>query len=171
MIPQAREPGPFSERRHMFRYSPLQIENYRLPGMKTCEVRSIEEMPEPDKAAVWNLFWLSIPDIDTVPGSGKRWFKTYTPVAGATGAIVRDVLAGIRADALEDPVMYYKVRLHPRRFIEWFEREDHTIYDSYYVLGGPKWVSTVLTRAERAKAHLLEEFRPAPNYEERRPAT
>lgn len=105
-------------------------------------------LPPPDQQSVFNLFWLSVPAIDVLPVYGKKktWFRHYAPVDGAMRAIV--------ADAMADEALARKLRMHPSRFIEFFEREDHSIHDCYEALGGERWVRTVLERAERARRRM-----------------
>lgn len=109
----------------------------------------VASLTPPDDVVVWNLFWLSVPALDSLPIFGKRpdWAKHYTPVEGALKAIVADAVD-------DDEVLRRKLQLHPQRFIEWFEREDHSIYDSYYALNGETWVSTVLARSKEAAARI-----------------
>lgn len=128
----------------MFRYSPLPIDQYRVVSLPTCEVAIVQGHPKRD--AIWNLFWLSVPALDHLPGTGRDWWKHYKPVHGALSAVIRDVL--------DDEVLFRKLLLHPSRFIEWFERDDHSVYECYEVIGTP-WVDTVLVRAEEAATRRL----------------
>ena len=129
-------------------YSPLPIEEYRIISMPICEASAIMQLGDTDTQSVWNLFWLSIPAVDVLPVYGKKksWFKHYAVVDGAMRAIV--------ADAVADEALARKLRMHPSRFIEFFEREDHSIHDCYEALGGARWVRTVLERAERARRRM-----------------
>lgn len=133
-----------------YRYSPQPMSEYKLTGVPHDEVSVIAKSEHPE--AVWNLFWLSIPALDSVPGSGHDWWRGYTPTPGILGAIL--------ADVYQDEVLYRKLMMHPEMFIQWFEREDHSIFDSYNVLGGPTWVATVLKRAELAVNRLCAEDPP-----------
>lgn len=126
-------------------YSPHPMERYLLHGVKDDEVSAIMQLDR--SVAVWNLFWLSVPGLDNLPGSGRRWHKVYKPVENALATIVTDVL--------EDEVLYRKLMMHPEQFYDWFEREDHTIFDCHEVLGGDIWVETVLTRAQAAIDRLI----------------
>lgn len=120
---------------HSFTYSPYSIEQYMLPGLnKRCEAGAISDLKR--SASVWNMFWLSTPGIDQVPGSGKGIYKLYMPTPNAA--------ASITADVCLDDVLHAKLSMHPSRFVAWFEREDHSIYDVYEILGERQWVDTVL---------------------------
>lgn len=130
-----------------FVYSPRPIEDYFLVGLSDSEAELISRLG-PLSEAVWNLFWLSTPDIDLVPDAGKDWWRHYRPWRGGAAAVL--------ADATEDEVMKRKVTMHPRHFAAWFEREDHSIYDAYDVYGGRDWVDTVLARAEAAGDRLTK---------------
>lgn len=99
--------------------------------------------------SVWNLFWLSSPAIDAVPGSGSQWHLAYRPVPDAAASITADVM-------LED-VLHSKLLLHPLRFAAWFSNEDHSIYDAYDILGEDRWVTTVLRRAEESARRMASE--------------
>lgn len=130
--------------RNDYRYSPHEISRYRLAGMPEDEITGFITA---DRAqAIWNLFWLSNPDLDKIPGTGRNWVSVYHPTEGAVPAIVRDVY--------DDEVLFRKLTLHPDQFIDWFEREFHERYDAYDVLGGDRWVVTVLERAEAAAARM-----------------
>lgn len=127
-------------------YSPFPIEDYRITSLKVCEITSIIDLPQDRRDAVWNLFWLSLPMVDSLPIHGKTatWFKHYNPVLGASKAIC--------ADAIADEALFQKLQMHPLRFLDFFERQDPWIYDCYEALGGDAWVATVV---ERAKASAL----------------
>lgn len=125
-------------------YSPLPAEMYKAPTVDYCEVRSILQI-ETHSAAVWNLFWLSTPSIDRMPGAGTTWFRHHQPDPKAAAAITADVL-------FDEPLLR-KLCMHPSSFYEWFERQDHSIFDTYYVLG-EGWIDTVLTRAAQAISRI-----------------
>lgn len=125
-------------------YSPLPSERYRLEGMPQDEITTLREHGRED--AIWNMFWLSVPSLDNIPGAGKNWTKVYTPVPGALGSIISDVSG--------DEPLYRKVLMHPYAFMSFFERQDHSIFDTYAQLGGQRWVDTVMERAELAGARL-----------------
>ena len=126
-------------------YSPRPIEDYFLLGLPDSEAELISKLTEAADA-VWNLFWLTTPDIDLVPDAGKDWWRRYRPWRGGAAAVL--------ADATQDEVMRRKLTMHPRHFVAWFEREDHSIYDCYDVYDGRQWVDTVLSRAEAAGDRL-----------------
>ena len=126
-----------------YRYSPFDMLEYRITSLPECEITSIMSLPQEQATAVWNLLWLSRPDLDALPehGSSPDWHKHYMPVPGTSRAIT--------ADAIADEAMLRKLQLHPTSFLAFFEREDHSVYDCYTALGGEAWVTTV---TERAKA-------------------
>lgn len=126
-------------------YSPFPPSSYRLVGMKMDEVTVIQDIDRSD--AIWNMFWMSVPQLDHIPQAGARWSKAYSPRPRALATIVTDVN--------DDEVLYRKLLMHPVAFAEWWEREDHTIYDAYGVCGEADWVQTVLTRADAAARRLL----------------
>lgn len=121
-------------------YSPHPPESYVIGSMPTCQVREIQKIEH--WQGIWNLFWLSVPDIDTLPGSGVDWWRGYTPTAGVLGAVISDVLL--------DEVLYRRLVSQPRKFADWWCRQDPTIFTTYEVLG-EKWAETVLTRAHEAR--------------------
>lgn len=131
-------------------YSPLPPEEYKLISLPRCEVGEIIKLGGKESTAVWNLFWLSMPSLDPLPVYGKtaRWALHYAPTPGAVGAIT--------ADAIADEALFRKLLLHPTRFAQFFEREDHSIYDTYEVLGD-EWVETVLSRAAAAASRMAHE--------------
>jgi hypothetical protein len=133
-----------------YNYSPRTIDDYCLPSLGgACEVGSIAKLKR--HQAVWNLFWLSVPKIDNVPGAGVQWVQVYRPIADAAAAITTDVLL--------DEVLYRKLMMHPTSFAAWFEREDHTIYDAYDVLGERAWVDTVLQRASLSAQRMASSIK------------
>lgn len=134
----------------IYRYSPRPILDYRIPGLDQDEVTVM--LGHERREALWNLFWMSHPGIDSVPEAGHNWWKGYKPVIGALSAIISDVT--------EDEVLYRKLMLHPFAFKQWFEREDHTIYDCYDVMNGVQWVSNVLARSELAGTRMTIEDPP-----------
>lgn len=131
-----------------FCFSPLPIADYQITSLGGCEVSGIMSLPADQSLAVWNLMWLSLPTVDSLPvhGSTPQWFKHYSPTAGAARAIT--------ADAIADEALFRKLRMHPTRFLTFFERENHSIYDCYAALGGERWVRTVMTRAHEAALRM-----------------
>lgn len=127
------------------RYSPKDISEYRLAGTSTDEVSVIMRLPE--AASVWNAFWLSMPDLDHVPGSGRAWFKVYKPVVGMLAAVYKDVVS--------DEVFGRKVVMHPIEFSEWFDRQDLTRYESFRTMQGANWAQTVANRARLVTDRLI----------------
>lgn len=118
-------------------YSPLPATSYVLDGVNDCEVSWI--LRQPLAVPIWNLFWLSNPNIDVIPGSGNSWWSKYRAVEGT--------LSAVTADVLEDEVLYRKLLMSTQRFVDWFERADHQSYQCYHVMGGDQWVQNVICRA------------------------
>jgi hypothetical protein len=116
-----------------------------IPSVPVCEVSEILKLPE--APAVWNLFWLSLPSLDTLPDSGASWWRGYQPQEG--------LLAAITADALEDEALYRKLMARPSKFLEFWERQDHSIFDTCEILGDG-WVETVARRAREADARFFD---------------
>lgn len=119
-------------------YSPLPASSYVIQGVEACEASWI--MAQPLALPIWNLFWLSNPNIDNLPGAGKDWWKVYRPLKQSLSAVAGDVMS--------DEVLYRKLLMPVHRFAEWFERADHKVYLSYKVFGGDLWVSAVMSRAK-----------------------
>lgn len=133
----------------LYRYSPLPPDRYWLPGTSQCEVRILQGSLH--ASALWNLFWLSNPGIDKVPKTGPQWYRHYRPVDGLLSAVVRDVHY--------DAALACKLDMHPEMFLEFFERDDHSIYECYQRFGKP-WVETVRSRADAAVVRMLSEKPP-----------
>lgn len=135
------------------RYSPKEAVQYQITALPRCEVSSILSLQPPRSVAVWNLFWLSVPAIDTLleHGSSPNYYRHYMPVA--------DAARSVTADALNDEVLYRKLLMTPDSFLNFFENEeDHSIYDCYETLGGDDWVETVITRARAARARQAQSW-------------
>lgn len=130
-------------------YSPYPPASYKLEGIARDEVSVILDLEEHHQA-VWNLFWLSTPTLDNlVKVRPPDWRQVYRPIVGALASIIRDVV--------EDEVLFRKLQMHPTAFLDWFEREDYSIYDSYNALGGDFWADTVMGRAELANERITLE--------------
>lgn len=130
-------------------YSPRPPSNYYISVLDQCEARFIDTLEDRQaSAAAWNLFWLSVPEIDTLVlhGANHTWNRHYQPVPNAMSAVMADVVG-------DDPLRL-KLLLHPVRFIEFFNHQDHSIFDCYTKLGGYRWVDTVLLRANQAAARI-----------------
>lgn len=130
------------------------MESYRLVGVPNDEVHFImTQVAKQYRDAVWNLLWLSVPDIDVLVGAGAEAPKLYVPHPSALAAVVSDVI--------EDEVLYRKVMMHPDAFLDWFEREsDYSIFDCYEPLGCTRWVETVTERADMAAKRITSENPP-----------
>lgn len=128
----------------MYTYSPRPATDYRLKGLDSDEISVI--LGGSHSQALWNLFWLSLPEIDHVPDAGRNWYKFYHPVDGALAAMIRDVH--------NDEPLCRKLVMHPDIFIDWFDREDVSMFECYGVLSGDHWKGNVLARAELAARRL-----------------
>lgn len=126
-------------------YSPRPIEDYYISTLPTCEARIVREHER--APAIWNLFWMSTPTIDNVPGSGRDWWRSYSPQVGALAAVIIDVVG--------DEVLYRKLLMPPQDFMAWFERDDHTVYECHTLFGDP-WHETVMSRADEAMRRTLK---------------
>jgi hypothetical protein len=113
--------------------------DYQIVGVRADVVSWIAR--EPLAAAIWNLYWLSEPQLDALPGAGMRWINRFRPQAGGLAAVIRDVN--------QDPLLARKLREPPGQFLSWFETEDATIFDSH-VAFGDDWPATVVKRAHLA---------------------
>lgn len=130
----------------MKNYSPHPLTSYHIPGVDKCEFRAMGTIPESD--AVWNLYWLSNPAVDTLPGSTPQgWWHRYRSWAELFGATLRD--------AMHDERMNYMLKQTPATFHAWFCKErDYTIYDCFDVMGA-RWVENVVTRSNDAAVRRL----------------
>ena len=127
------------------RYSPKPIEDYFIEAQHYCGIRRIAG-GEQCSQEIWNLYWLSDPITDVLPGfSGP--LTDLLKVSERVTAVTQDVL--------EDYQLAQALSWSPSRFLDWFCREDPTIYDCYDVFG-PGWVETVKLRAIEAAERLGE---------------
>jgi len=125
-------------------YSPLPRHMYELQGAEDCDVRAIGRLER--STAIWNLYWMSVPALDLIPGSGADWWKVYSPAA--------DVAATLASDVMDDEVFFRKLTMHPQSFGAWFEREDLTIFDAYPLMGCENWRTIVMARAQEAMERM-----------------
>lgn len=123
------------------RYSPLPIESYFIPGAELCEFRQIALSEH--ALEIWNLMWLSLPSVDSLPGSSaKGYWRNYISSPEMVRAIV--------ADAISDEKLYAMLSRPPATFHGWWCAEiDYTIYDTWNV-AGPSWVEGVADRSDAA---------------------
>lgn len=126
-------------------YSPKPPNDYRVKTLPTCEVNEILKLDKSIGVGVWNFFWLVNPSIDTLPDSGKDWWKAYKPTQGLLTAVISDVML--------DEVLYRRVVSQPHKFCDWWHRQDASIFDVDNVLPDG-WSVTVLERAHEAKVRL-----------------
>lgn len=129
------------------RYSPLPMDAYRLEGVAHDELSAIVGAPYEREA--WNLFWLSTPAIDSVPGTGPEWFRFYAPTQGLLARLIRDIG--------NDEGLRTRLGGHPLAFAEWFEDQPATDYLSS---SDPLWAQTVVARAKAASDRILREIPP-----------
>lgn len=132
-------------------YSPLPIDSYSLEGVNNDIVGAIKgltpELPGlPTPTAVWNLFWLSEPSLDHLPGSGPRWHQFYRVRPGSIVSVYKDVT--------DDHVLQRKLLMSPLSFTDWFARRNPVAYRCNVVF--PNWHSTVLSRANQALERRLQ---------------
>lgn len=131
-------------------YSPLPISHYHLEGVARDEFRVIRECR--NWMQVWNLFWLSEPRLDKLPGSGARWYKVYTPSPGLLTQVVLDV------NHTDD--LLQALTGHPVGFLDYWSTVNARIFRAYFNQGGESWWNTVKTRAQEAEKRLLSEAPP-----------
>ena len=126
------------------RYSTKPIEDYFIVDLPVCSIRMLSEHELSE--ALWNMLWLSNPTVDTLPGSGKKWYVGYKPIEGFTAAMVADLYA--------DEGLYPALMRSPKDFLNYWRNLELAEYDMYAV-GGDKWVATVTERAEEAMLRLM----------------
>lgn len=131
-------------------YSPKPIEDYFIEMQSYCGIRRIAEN-EQCSQEIWNLYWLSDPITDALPGF-------YGPLTNLLK--VSERVTAVTQDVLEDYHLAQALSWSPSRFLDWFCREDPTIYDCYEAFG-PDWVETVKLRAIQA-AERLERVKHEP---------
>jgi hypothetical protein len=124
-------------------YAPKEINEYRLVDV-ACDVVTLCQAHHRGEA-LWNLFWLSTPSIESVCGR-PDWWRVYKPDAKAFHAMT--------ADVEQDEVLFRKLLMPPSTFLLWFRNEDPSIYDTFPALGGGAWVEDVLHRAHLAAERL-----------------
>lgn len=127
-----------------YRYSPLEIKAYRIPGIADCPVRVIEEAKNRDE--LWNAYWLSTPTIEAIPMLGPEWYRRHEINIKLLPALIYDVDL--------EPGFAQHLAHHPEDFAAWWKEQDHTSYYTYKVLGGEPWVQSVLDRAYEAMARI-----------------
>lgn len=130
-----------------YRYSNFPMEAYKLP-IQRDEVDVIGMFEEAQRLPIWNLFWLSNPTIDAVPGSGSRWHRHYAPLPGLLVSVFQDVLD--RSDLMG------AVTSHPSQFMVWFCGQNAAEFRTYDIAGRVKWMDNVLERSQKAADGLLK---------------
>ena len=128
------------------RYSPRPIEDYIEVSEHLGSIRGIAEQ-DMCSCEMWNLYWLSEPQLDGLLDKEKPWWESYQ--------VNEALLVAVTQDVLEDYQLAQALSWSPSRFLDWFCREDPTIYDCYDVFG-PGWVETVKRRAIEAAERLGE---------------
>lgn len=127
-------------------YSPHPIDTYFIPGADVCEFRQIAKSPW--AAEIWNLLWLSLPTVDSLPGStATGYWRRYSSWP--------EIIKSVVADATQDEVFRDMLTKPPAVFHAWFCAEaDYTIYDTWDVCG-PTWVEHVADRSDEASLRRL----------------
>ena len=125
-------------------YSPNPIEDYFLVNLPVCCHRVVSEHELSE--ALWNMLWLSNPTIDTLPGSGKKWYAGYSVVDGLMKATLDDLYA--------DADLYHALMRSPKDFLKYWRNLELTEYE-VYKLGGDKMVAVITERAEEAMLRLM----------------
>lgn len=134
------------------RYSPRPIESYfRETHTDGCPIRGIAGQ-ECCSDEMWNLYWLSVPELEGTNYTKDGWITV--------GLKYKEPYVSVSRDVLEDYHLAQALSWSPSRFLDWFCREDPTIYDCYEAFGSG-WVETVKRRAMEA-AERLEQVRPEP---------
>ena len=126
------------------RYSPNPIEDYFLVDLPVCSHRVVSEHELSE--ALWNLLWLSNPTIDTLPGSGRKWYVGYSAVEGFMAAALDDLYA--------DADLYNALMRSPKDFLNYWRKLELPEYE-IYKLGGDKMVAVITERAEEAMLRLM----------------
>lgn len=128
-----------------YRYSPHPIKAYFIPGVERCEIREIAKQTY--AVELWNLFWLSVPSVDSLVGASPRgYWRNYISSPELVGAIFSDCL---------DEKMMQMLAKPPASFHSWWCNEiDYTIYDTWEK-SGPGWVETVADRSDEAALRRL----------------
>lgn len=124
-------------------YSPHSQDSYRIRSIERCEFCVFTDHPY--SKAVWNMVWLSNPTVDSlVEFDPLTWFLHYEFIDGLGQSVIADVTG--------DVVLLRHLHLPPLQFLSWWNKQDHTIYDTYDVVG-PDWPATVKARALAAAKH------------------
>jgi len=133
------EPTPKGAMVYPFTYSPRPAEDYIIKSQPICEARVAIRSPFP--VPIWNLFWLSVPALDKLPGSGLNWWVSYDIVPGGLTAAIRDVV--------NFPLLRLMLMKSPLDFGAWWKSSTVTHLNGYPVFGDT-WKKTVADRARSA---------------------
>ena len=128
-------------------YSPRPIQDFFCMELPDDEFRVIARARH--FVAIWNLYWLSVPEIDCVPvvQRHQRAFH-YVPCPTKYKAVI--------LDAMDDEQLQSHLHRPPAEFLHWFQAErDYTIYECWDAFG-PRWPEVVRFRAEQAILHRLK---------------
>jgi hypothetical protein len=125
-------------------YSPQDQSKYRLRAINPCEFSVIAESPF--ATATWNLYWMTNPTVDVLPSyTGKGLPPGFKVVADLTPTLMSDVIS--------DTTLQRRLHLAPLQFLSWWNKVDHSVFDTYDLIG-PSWPETVRQRAfSAAKQH------------------
>ena len=91
------------------RYSPKPIEEYFIPGVSFCGIRRIGTN-EACSDEIWNLYWLSEPLTDVLPGFSGPLTDLLR--------IGRDNVTAVIQDVLEDYHLAQALSWSPSRFLD-----------------------------------------------------
>ena len=129
-------------------FAPYKINEYFLDlrGHR-CEVATIAAESPELCVPLWNLFWLSNPALDKVPGAGANWWRSYSPVRGLLKAIIHDVA--------DDSTLEHALTQHPEAFLDWWGDQRHDVFATHEILGD-SWIDIVTSRAQAASDRMLD---------------
>lgn len=94
-----------------------------------------------ESLSLWNMLWLSQPALD-----GR--------LQGQRLILPTNFIDALYDDVENDHALCRKLTMHPSTFLEWFSREDPSVWDLYNASGGPLWVDTVTSRAKAAAKRI-----------------
>lgn len=125
------------------RYSPLGIDSYfhietarNIAGLSDC-------LP------AWNFFWLSVDGAE--PGAeGPEAFHSRRD---APRALIESLAFDLDRELVLGVTLRDALRMHPRRFLHYFESADT---DRMRVAGSPGWSDRVVRKAKEAAGRLIE---------------
>ena len=117
-------------------YAPHPLEAYFLAGVPKCPFRT---MHDTGNIAAWNLYWMSDPQVDMLPGM-TDWYGRFE----VNTVLIRALVAGAGNDA----VLQGHLLESPFNFHRWF-KTSHRACSLFRELGRG-WAETVLIRSKEA---------------------